>query len=213
LLDFVSSEDTLFPVLEIQIGANIRDLRNAGGITVAALASKADLTKGTVSKIETGKISPPISTLIRIASALGVPLARLMIEPHVDPPFVLTRNGHGRQITRDGSAFGYSYAALALPFRQKRIEPFVLTVAPTDPVGRFQHGGQEFIYMLSGTLEITVGEERMQLRPGDSLYFDPTHVHTTRAVGKAAARFLCIFVQEPLLPVAPPRQRARERKK
>lgn len=189
------------------IGSNIRDLRVAAGVTVDALAKRAALTKGALSKIETGRSSPPIATLMRIASALGTTLSRLLVEPSAEPPYVVTRDGQGRQITRDGTAFGYAYAALALPMRKKLVEPFVLTVEPTDPVGRFQHGGEEFIYMLAGTLEITVGDDVLKLNKGDSLYFDPTQVHTTRAIGKTAAKFLCIFVQDQsTLPTTPARR-------
>jgi len=188
---------------ERQIGSNIRALRTSAGLTVAALATKAGVTKSTISKIETGKISTPISTLVRVASGLNVPLARLFLEPQIDPAYVLTRAGKGTQITRDGSKFGYSYAALALAMRQKPIEPFVLSIEPSDPIGKFQHGGQEFIFMLSGTLEITVGGETLRLDRGDSLYFDPTLVHTTRAIGKSVAKFLCVFVLDPLTPAVP----------
>lgn len=178
------------------LGANIRAMRERAGLTVTALAQRAELTKGGLSKIETGRASPPISTLMRIADALGVPLASFFEEPETDPPFVLTRKGQGRIITRDGTRFGYSYEALALEMRHKRIEPFLLTIRPGDPPGSFRHGGQEFIYMLAGRLQFTVGSHTMVLRPGDSLYFDPTLPHSTRVMGKRSARFLCVFVQE-----------------
>jgi quercetin dioxygenase-like cupin family protein len=134
---------------------------------------------------------------MRIASALDVALGELFVEPDARPAYVLTRAGEGRILTRDGSRYGYAYEALALDMPNKGIEPFLLTIQPDDPVGRFQHGGQEFIYVLAGKIEFTVGDARLTLGPGDSLYFDPTHVHTTRVLGKKPARFLCTFVQDP----------------
>jgi quercetin dioxygenase-like cupin family protein len=98
-------------------------------------------------------------------------------------------------MTRDGSKFGYSYEGLALDMKGKIGEPFLLTIRPGDPGGQFQHGGQEFIYMLSGRMEFTVGGDPLMLNPGDSLYFDPTHVHKTRVLGKQPAKFLCVFMQ------------------
>lgn len=195
-LVIVSCHDTVIPMEEREIGANIRRLRQERGLTVTAVARRAALSKGTVSKIETGSSSPPVATLLRIATALNVPLARLFAEQQADPPFVLTRKGRGRIITRDGTRFGYSYTALALEAAHKTMEPFLLTIRPGDPVGRFEHGGEEFIYMLDGQLEFTVGESELVLHRGDALYFDPTQVHTTRAVGRKAAQFLCMFVQE-----------------
>ena len=103
---------------------------------------------------------------------------------------------------KDGSlrvtvaAFGYSYEALALDMKQKAAEPFLLTIQPGDPQGEFHHAGQEFIYMLSGQMEFTVGEENIRLGPGDSLYFDSSISHGTHIIGKRPATFLCLFLQE-----------------
>jgi transcriptional regulator with XRE-family HTH domain len=186
----------MFLMEERDIALNIRLLREARGMTLTRLAQQTKLTKGAISKIETAQVSPPVSTLLRIATALNVPLARLFAEDTTDPSYVLTRRGKGRVITRDGTQFGYSYAALALEAQHKSIEPFLLSIKPGNPVGRFQHEGEEFIYMLDGQLEFTVGDSRMLLHAGDSLYFNPTLVHTTRVLGRKTARFICVFVQE-----------------
>jgi len=192
----VSYCDTMYRMDEQTIGANIRRLRENAGLTLTALARQSDLTKSTLSKIETGQTSPPIGTLSRIAAALSLPLAEFFVEPQTDPPYVLTRKGKGKIISRDGSKFGYSYEALALDMRNKHVEPFVLTIRPGDPVGKFKHGGQEFIYMLSGRLAFTVGEDDLKLGPGDSIYFDPTLPHTTRVIGKTPVKFVCVFIQD-----------------
>lgn len=180
---------------EQTIGANIRKRRESAGLTVTALARRAGLAKGTVSKIETGKASPPISTLLRIAQAVGAPLAEFFSEPETPVPFALTRAGKGRIITRDGSRFGYSYEGLALEMKRKGAEPFLLTIRPGDPQGMFKHGGEEFIYILSGQMEFCVGRQKMLLGRGDALYFDPSQPHTTRIVGNKPARFLCLFIE------------------
>jgi len=179
---------------EQTIGANIRRLRQAAGLTVTALARHAQLTKSTLSKVENGQVSSPIATLMRVAEALQVPLAEFFIEEPAAKPFVLTRKGDGTVITRDGSRFGYAYEALALDMRAKLAEPFVLTICPGDPIGEFCHGGEEFIHMLSGRMEFTVGEHTMILRAGDSLYFDPTKKHTTKVLGSRPAKFVCVFI-------------------
>jgi transcriptional regulator with XRE-family HTH domain len=183
---------------ELLIGTRIRMLRERTGLSLTAAAAKSGVTKGTLSKIETGRVSSPISTFLRIAQALDVPVAEFFAESSRAPAFVLTRKNEGRIIARDGSKFGYSYEALALEMRGKTAEPFLLTIRPEDPAGAFSHGGQEFIYMLSGSMELTIGGEPLVLRPGDSLYFDPSRVHRTRAMGKKPAKFLCVFVQKPL---------------
>jgi len=181
---------------ERTIGGNIRRLRQRAGVTLTALSRNAGMTKSALSKIETGRISSPVSTLLRIAAALEVTISEFFLEEKSNPPFVLTRKGHGRIIARDGSQWGYSYEALAAAMSNKIGEPFLLTIQPGDPRGQFRHGGQEFIHMLSGRMEFTVGDDHFQLHPGDSLYFDPNQVHTTRVRGKKPSRFVCMFMQD-----------------
>ncbi len=195
------------------IGANIRQLRTQARQSLTDLARVAGMTKGSLSKIETGSISAPISTLMRLADAMGVRLAEFFAEPDNQAAYVLTRRGKGRLISRDGSRFGYSYEALAVGMPAKLAEPFVLTIRPGDPAGRFQHGGQEFIYMLSGALEVSVAGERITLQVGDSLYFNPTASHATQVVGTVPARFLCVFIQDEgaARPATPSKATARAR--
>lgn len=180
---------------EIAIGANIRNIREAKKISLTDLAKRAGIAKGTLSKIETGQTSSPISTLLSIATALGVHLANFVKEDEPATRCVFTRADQRRLIVRDGSRFGYAYQGLAVGYPGRRMEPFVLTVGPDDEEGSFKHGGQEFIYLLSGTIEFTVGKEAYLMREGDSLYFDPSLPHRTRLVGQEPARLLCCFVQ------------------
>jgi len=180
---------------EKAIGANIRRRRQQAGLTLTELAGRANLTKGALSKIETGKGLPAIASILRIAEALGATLSELFAESEASAPYVLTRRGQGQIITRDGSRFGYCYEGLALDMKRKAMEPFLLTIRPGDPQGVFHHGGEEFIYMLSGQMEFRIGDEKLLLRRGDSLYLDPSHRHSTRIVGKKPAQFLCLFIQ------------------
>lgn len=182
---------------EITIGNNMRRLREASGKTLTAVAKRALLSKGALSKIENGQISTPISTLLRIATVLGIPIGDFFTEKQQNPSFVFTPKGQGARITQDGSEFGYAYDALALEKRGKLAEPFLLTIQPGDPMGEFRHGGEEFIYMLEGQLRFRVGEQVLTLTPGDSLYFNSEEIHTTEVLGEIAARFLCVFMPNP----------------
>ena len=193
---FVSCYDTLYRMDEQVLGSNIRRLRTQKGMTLTAVAKKAELTKSTLSKIETGHISPPISTLMRLAKAMNVPLVGFFVDDDQRPVYVLTQKGKGRIVSRDGSRFGYAYEALALEKQDKYFDPFLLTINPCDPAGQFHHSGQEFIYMLSGQMELTIGQEHLKVKAGDALYFDSSHIHKTQVKGKWPAKFLCIFAQE-----------------
>lgn len=159
------------------------------------VAKRAGLTKSTLSKIETGQTSSPISTLLSISTALGVHLSEFFREEQKPSNYILTRKGAGRQIVRDGTSLGYAYEALAADFPNKPLEPFLLTISPGDKEGQFQHKGQEFIYLLAGKIAFTLGEEKFTIEAGDSLYFDSAITHSLRLIGKAPARFLCCFIE------------------
>ena len=181
---------------EKMIGNNIRNWRLKKGLTLTATAKAASLTKSALSKIETGRISPPISTVLRIGQALSVSLAEFFSEPKHAPNYVLTRKGRGAPLVRDGSQFGYSYEALALDMPGKKAEPFMMTIKPSDKTATFQHGGDEFMFILSGRMEFTIAGVAMTLNPGDALYFNPRHPHSARALGKDEVRYLAIFIEE-----------------
>ena len=80
----------MYPINEKTIGANIRRIRLQSKQTLADTSKKASLTKSALSKTETGQISPPISTLIRIAKAIKVPVVELFVDKEQQPPYVLT---------------------------------------------------------------------------------------------------------------------------
>ncbi len=181
---------------ERTIGANIRKVRLAKEASLTEVAKRAGITKGTLSKIETGQTSSPISTLLSIASALGVHLSDFVREETPAKRYTLTRKGQGRLVVRDGSKFGYAYEGLAVDFPNRLAEPFVFTIRPGDEIGKFQHDGQEFIYVLSGHVEITVGSDAFEMKEGDFIYFDPTQTHQTRLLGDEPARFLCCFIEK-----------------
>lgn len=180
---------------EKSIGKTIRTIREDAGVTLTALAELTGMAKGSISKIENGATSAPLSTLLRIADALQVPLADFFEEDTTSPRYVLTKAGNGEAINRDGSRFGYTYRGLSLKLKDKAAEPFLLTIGPGDPAGEFRHGGEEFIYMLNGELEFTIGDEVLNLGPGDSLYFHADIIHRTKIIGEENAEFLCIFIQ------------------
>lgn len=184
---------------EKTVGGNIRAIRERAGLNLATVSARASITTSALSKIEQGQTSSPIATLLSIADALGVSLATFFTEPTKRPDFVITRKGEGKMMVRDGSKFGYAYEALSLEMPGKRVEPFILTTKPGEKTreGKFQHGGQEFNYVLSGKFEMQIGEEKVILSTGDSIYFNPRLVHgVTRLLGREPVRILCLFIQD-----------------
>ena len=88
------------------MGQRIRKVRQKARLTLTAVAKKAELTKGTLSKIETGQISPPIATIMRIAKALDVSITDFFVDADPSPAYVLTRKNQGTLVSHNGSQFG-----------------------------------------------------------------------------------------------------------
>jgi len=163
-------------------------------MTLAALAEKSDLTKSALSKIELGRTSSPVSTLARIADALSVPLVSFFPEQASSPQYAVTRSGEGRVVSSKGSRFGYSYEALITQMRERNIEPFVLTIDAQQSEERFHHDGDEFAYILSGKVAFHVGDDCVELGPGDVIYFHAATPHVAKSLGKRPAKMLVVFV-------------------
>jgi transcriptional regulator with XRE-family HTH domain len=183
--------------IEVQIGRKIRLLRLERDVTLDQLAEEARLTKGQLSKIENGKVSCPVSTLTRIASALGVQVGALFTSDDGKARAVLVKKDARIPIVGRGSKIGHSYESLAfgLPF-EKDFEPYLMIIdeRKIDPAKNvFKHPGQELLFMLDGRMTYRHGERTFKLEPGDSLFFDGTIEHGPVAISGAPVRFLSII--------------------
>jgi transcriptional regulator with XRE-family HTH domain len=178
-----NSKDLTAP--ELQLGRRIYELRNARGFTQDWLAAEAGLTKGHLSKIENSKVIPPIGTLVKIARVLDTDLADLFGNDSVseqDEAVCVVRSKDRQDVIHGGASFGYDYVALAGQRHQKHMEPFVMIFPPgAEKEVHFDHEGEEFMYILSGEVELEAVINRRRrtwaLTPGDSAYFDSSIPH------------------------------------
>lgn len=179
------------------VGARIRNLRKARRFTLEQLAERAGISKSVLSKIETGKVSSPISTYSRICSALNVALADMFNEEDGEDP-VIVRKVDRKPLSRTGTQFGYAYYSLAPNRLGRRMAPFLLVYPHNLPdVPTFHHGGEEFIFVLKGGLEFLYGDKTLILSEGDSLYIDAQTRHGARAVGDEECEALVIGTSYP----------------
>lgn len=185
------------PDWEVAIGRRIRAVRERHEITLEQLASLTRLTKGQLSRIENGKVSSPVSTLTRVAAALGVPPGDLFSNRESDRAALFVPARARRVIVGRGSKLGHTYESLAfdVPFR-KDFEPYLMTIEEKKIDVRkntFRHPGQELIFMLQGRMDYRHGTEIFHLAPGDSLFFDGSVPHGPSAVHGPPVRFLSII--------------------
>ena len=108
--------------------------------------------------------------------------------------YFVTRKGQSTQVEMRND---YKYEGLASGFKDRKVEPFFTTIDPL-PEGKNRskncHDGQEWDYVLSGVLEITIGEKVIVLYPGDCIYFDASNPHCMRAINNARVEFLTVII-------------------
>lgn len=171
-------------IIEAEIGKRIKALRTQKRVTLDLLANQTGFTKGYLSKVEKSAKAPPVSTLGNIARALNVTISTLLGEESLRTSLCLIRKGERPLIARDGTAFGYSYEALAYSYPNKIMEPFILTL----PLGRkkktfYQHAGEEILFVLQGSMRFIHGPEEYLVNEGDCVYFDSGIPHFGESVG------------------------------
>lgn len=167
---------------DYNIGAKIRGLRNAKKLTLQDVANETGFSTALISQIENNKISPPIATLSKIAHFFDVRIGHFFSESEVECPFEVLRSNERtvipRVVSQDGSVHGYFYESLSVRKKNKKMDPFLLTlnekVTNTDT---YSHNGEEFLFVLKGAAELLLDGQRIPLNEGDSVYFDANLKH------------------------------------
>ena len=182
-------------LLEKAIGRQLREFRKTIGLSTSELARASEISVGMISKIENGQISPSLSTLQSLSSALNIPVTALFrqFEEHRSASYVPA--GDGLNIERRGTRAGHQYELLGHGVRgDVDIEPYLITLTEeSDVFPLFQHEGVEFIHMLEGEVDYRHGDTLYELKPGDSLLFDPQAAHGPENLKILPIRFLAVI--------------------
>jgi quercetin dioxygenase-like cupin family protein len=174
-----------------QVASRIRELREIFGVSGATLAGEFQIAEDDYRRYESGTVDIPVGILYQIAQRFQVELTTLLTgeEPRLRT-YALTRAGQGVSVDRSKD---YAYQSLAYNFIHKRAEPFLVTVDP-GPEHFNSHPGQEFHYVLTGTLRVLLDQHELVLEPGDSLYFDSSVAHSLTALNDAPAQLIAVIV-------------------
>lgn len=173
------------------VGTELRALRKERGLSLRTLAELCDLSPNTISLIERGESSPSVSTLHRLATALGVQITAFFERSPEQAQVVMT---HASERRRSGNAY-VVLESLATGLEEQAMEPFLVTMKPGADSGsqRMVHGGQELVYCLEGELEYEVDGQHYRLARGDTLLFQAQLPHRWRNPGSHPAVFVLIF--------------------
>jgi transcriptional regulator with XRE-family HTH domain len=178
------------------LASRIAFLRRQHGMTLDQLAEGAGLTKSYISKVERGLSIPSISTALKIAVTFDLSVGQLLGETQYDDAISVVRRGERPSFMRGGSSSGYDYEMLAPGKRFKTMEPFIMRPPlKFQDDRRFEHGGQEMIFVLSGAIELDFGSHSYTLNSGDCAYFDSHIPHRSRSLnGKVAQALVVVTV-------------------
>jgi transcriptional regulator with XRE-family HTH domain len=155
--------------ISIDVGGRLRELREGIGVSMRALARMSGLSANALSMIERGRTSPSVSTLYKLASAIGVPITAFFREEPTQREVVFVK---AAERTRVPFMRGL-WEGLGGELFTGRVEPFMLTLesgASSGPFG-IVHSGHEFVFCIRGELEYEIENEHFVLEPGDCLLF------------------------------------------
>ena len=177
------------------IANRLRGLREVLELSAQEVAESCHLRVEEYMALESGESDISVNVLQTIARRYGISLDVLMFgeEPKMNAYFI-TRAGAGVSVERRKA---YKYEALASGFRDRKADPFIVTVepAPADaPMHLNSHEGQEMNYVLEGRLLIGLNGKEIVLNTGDSLYFDSSLPHGMKALDGRPVRFLAIIM-------------------
>ena len=161
--------------MQQEIGNRLKALRKRNGMSQAELAGKSGVSAGLLSQIERGMVAPSVVNLYHIASALNVDIsyffsdttAAYSIQRKGTHPIITTNNGLDEHAILNGNWDNRPFDFLHLTL--KGGEEYNLET--------FSHRGEEFVYVLKGTLSFIIDGEHIELYAGDSMSFSSNHPH------------------------------------
>ncbi|MBE6606766.1 MAG: helix-turn-helix domain-containing protein [Ruminococcaceae bacterium] len=176
------------------IGMRLRHLREDLEISAETMAAKLEVDVDTYRGYESGDLDFSFSLIYNAADILGVDVLDLISG---NAPTLsmcsMVKKGKGYSVKRDDE---YDYKHLAFTFRNKKAEPFLVTISPdTKPPVMHDHEGQEFNYLLSGKMMLYIGDISYELSKGDSVYFDASVPHAEVALGDKDAQFIAVVIK------------------
>jgi transcriptional regulator with XRE-family HTH domain len=175
----------------VNVGLRLRELRQERGLSLRALAELCELSPNTISLVEREVTSPSVSTLQRLATALGVHINSFFVDASESLQVILTR---ADARARSGSA-SVLLESLGYGLEGQACDPFIVTLKPGANSGRqmMAHLGSELIHCLEGTVDIEVAGEAYPLRPGDSLLYRAEQPHRWRNPAAEPAIFILMM--------------------
>ncbi|WP_228486739.1 helix-turn-helix domain-containing protein [Paludibaculum fermentans] len=178
------------------LGRKLRHLRLRKKIGLVDLGKHTGLSASMLSQLENGKLVPTLPTLARIAMVFDVGLDHFFTNRTKRSLCSVIRAGERMRFPdrADAPSPAWFFECLAFSTQEKSLQAYLATIEPRERehVIDHVHDGAEFLYVLNGSLAITYAEEEIQMKQGDSAYFDGSQPHGYRALGTAPATAIVV---------------------
>lgn len=169
------------------VGQRLRAIRTQRGITLTALAATTGISKSTLSRLESGQRKPSLELLLPIAAAHRIPIDELVSAPDVGDPRI-----HLKPRARNGRV------VIPLTDRPHGAHAWKVVIPAAECAPRLRtHEGVEWLYVLSGTLRVIVGDRDVTMEAGEAMEFDTASPHWFGSTGEGAVEVLSLLGRTP----------------
>lgn len=178
-------EDNLRPY---SLGEKLRALRLKKSMGLVELGNHTGLSPAMLSKLERSKLFPTLPTLMRIAMVFSVGLDYFFTDERKRRALAIVRKGERLRFPDDPSrqSIAYNFESLDFKATERKLNAFFAEFepVPSEKLRPHQHPGVEFLYIINGRLELTIGSDKYELDAGDAAYFDAAVRHSYQRLGK-----------------------------
>ncbi len=168
---------------EEAVGQRIKSIRQDRGISLDKLSEMTGFSTKDLESIESGQSQPQLGTVMKLSKALDTALSRVL-SGEGERVYSVTRKDERRPIARSTGRQKkevYSYFSLCPEVKGRNMQPLIVELEERPDEELSVHEGEEFIFVLEGTVVLRIGEDSLELGPGDSVYYLSTTAHMITA--------------------------------
>ena len=178
------------------LGEKLRGLRLKKSMGLVELGKHTGLSPAMLSKLERGRLFPTLPTLLRIAMVFSVGLDYFFTDERKRRVVAIVRQQDRIRFPErpGGGEIAYRFESLDFKATERKLNAFLADFEPvaTEKVRMHQHPGVEFLYMIRGKIDLTIGSDMHTLAAGDAIYFDSGVRHGYRRAGRQSATALIV---------------------
>jgi transcriptional regulator with XRE-family HTH domain len=183
---------------DINIGERVKKLRNEKRLTLQDVANMTGFSKALISQIENNIVTPPISTLAKIAKVLNVKMTYFFEEEINYKDYYIVKSDERKFAFREGAKHGYLYEELASMKYSDLFESFMVYIKPgLGEKKLFSHDGYEFMYIISGHLRLYLNQDVCELKVGDSIAYNSKIPHYAESLIEGDSKVLSVRIKKP----------------